>query len=75
VFDKIQTVPPGAIVDNKQLSAVLEQIKAQRPPIRRISSEGTWRGNDRRTIFPAVRAGPRGRHDCGNLAFPPLSRQ
>jgi tRNA pseudouridine-54 N-methylase len=29
VFDKIQTVSPGAIVDNKQLSAVLEQIKAQ----------------------------------------------
>ena len=29
VFDKIQTVPPGAIVDNKRLSAVLEQIKAQ----------------------------------------------
>src|SRR5438270_8799053 len=29
VFDKIQTVPPGAIVDNKRLSAVLEQIKVQ----------------------------------------------
>ena len=29
VFDKIQTVPPGAIVDNKRLSAVLEHIKAQ----------------------------------------------
>ena len=29
VFDKIQTVPPGAIVDNKRLSAVLEQVKAQ----------------------------------------------
>ena len=29
VFDKIQTVQPGAIVENKQLSAVLEQIKAQ----------------------------------------------
>jgi hypothetical protein len=29
VFDKIQTVSPGAIVDNKRLSAVLEQIKAQ----------------------------------------------
>jgi hypothetical protein len=37
VFDKIQTVPPGAIVDNKRLSAVLEQIKAQQaayPPHR-----------------------------------------
>jgi hypothetical protein len=29
VFDKIQTVHPGAIVDNKRLSAVLEQVKAQ----------------------------------------------
>jgi hypothetical protein len=29
VFDKIHTVQPGAIVDNKRLSAVLEQIKAQ----------------------------------------------
>jgi hypothetical protein len=29
VFDKIQTVQPGAIVDNKRLSAVLEHIKAQ----------------------------------------------
>jgi hypothetical protein len=29
VFDKIQTVQPGAIVDNKRLSAVLEQVEAQ----------------------------------------------
>src|SRR5215468_7369934 len=29
LFDKIQTMRPGAIVDNKRLSAVLEQIKAQ----------------------------------------------
>jgi hypothetical protein len=29
VFDKIQTVQPGAIVDTKRLSAVLEQVKAQ----------------------------------------------
>jgi hypothetical protein len=29
VFDKIQTVQPGAIVDNKRLSAVLEHIKSQ----------------------------------------------
>jgi len=29
VFDKIQTVKPGAIVDNKQLAAVLEQVKAR----------------------------------------------
>jgi hypothetical protein len=29
VFDKIRTVQPGAIVDNKRLSAVLEQVKRQ----------------------------------------------
>ena len=29
IFDKIRTVQPGAIVDNKRLSAVLEQVKAQ----------------------------------------------
>src|ERR1700679_461246 len=29
LFDKIQTVQPGDIVDNKRLSAVLEQVKAQ----------------------------------------------
>jgi hypothetical protein len=29
LFDKIQTVQPGAIVGNKRLSAVLEQVKAQ----------------------------------------------
>src|SRR5262252_307342 len=49
VFDKIETVQPGAIVDNKRLSAVLEQIKASRPATRRVSSAGTWRGSDRQT--------------------------
>src|ERR1700740_3499434 len=29
VFDKMQIVEPRAIVDNKRLSAVLEQVKAQ----------------------------------------------
>ena len=29
LFDKIQTVQPGAIVDNKRLSAVLAQVKTQ----------------------------------------------
>jgi hypothetical protein len=28
LFDKIQTAQPGAIVGNKWLSAVLEQVKA-----------------------------------------------
>lgn len=38
LFDKIQTVQPGDIVDNKRLSAVLEQVKAQQaayPPRQR----------------------------------------
>src|SRR5208283_5733006 len=37
VFDKIRTVLPGDIVENKRLSAVLEQVKAQQaayPPKR-----------------------------------------
>jgi hypothetical protein len=29
VHDKIQTLQPGAIVDNKRLSAVLEQVKGR----------------------------------------------
>jgi hypothetical protein len=29
LFDKIQTVQPGDVVDNKRLSAVLEQVRAQ----------------------------------------------
>jgi hypothetical protein len=29
MFDKIQTVQPGAIVDNKRLSAVLTLVKAR----------------------------------------------
>jgi hypothetical protein len=38
VFDKIQTVQPGAIVDNKRLSAVLEQSRRSRPPTRRAAA-------------------------------------
>ena len=48
VFDKIQTVQPGAIVDNKRLSAVLEQVRAHRPLIRRGSSADTLHGSGRR---------------------------
>ena len=29
MFDKVQTVQPGAIVDNKRLSAVLAMVKAR----------------------------------------------
>jgi hypothetical protein len=35
VFDKNQTVPPGAIVDNKRRSAVLERERRSRLLIRR----------------------------------------
>src|SRR4029077_6327562 len=50
VFDKIQTVHPGAIVDNKRLSAALEQIKAQQAayPARR------QRGHTPRQIPPTT---------------------
>jgi hypothetical protein len=43
VFDKIQTVQPGAIVDNKRLSAVSEQVKAQQAayPARQQRGHGT----------------------------------
>ena len=34
VFDKIQTVQPGAIVDNKRLSAVFRRKNAAPSPIR-----------------------------------------
>lgn len=45
VFDKIQTVPPGAIADNKRLSAVLEQIKMQQAayPARQQRGHGARR--------------------------------
>jgi hypothetical protein len=45
---KIHTAQPGAIVDNKRLSAVLELVKAQQAVYWRVS-EGTPRGSDRRT--------------------------
>src|SRR5215475_14392120 len=67
VFDKIQTVQPGAIVDNKRLSAVLEQVKAQqaaypahqrrghvarqRPPCRRSSPFPVWRSSSSPCAF------------------------
>jgi hypothetical protein len=49
VFDKIQTVQPGAIVDNKRLSAVLEQVKAQQAAYPARQQRGHMRGSDRRT--------------------------
>ena len=62
VFDKIQTVQPGAIVDNKRLSAVLEQVKAQQAATRRDSSAGTLRGSDRRTTSRRQVCRRRGAH-------------
>src|ERR1700740_508631 len=54
VFDKIQTVQPGAIVDNKRLSAVLEQIKAQQ------AAYPAWqqRGHGARRRPPNTREAP-----------------
>jgi hypothetical protein len=49
VFDKIRTVQPGAIVDNKRLAAVLEQVKAQQAAYPVHSSAAIRRGGDRRT--------------------------
>jgi hypothetical protein len=49
VFDKIQTVQPGAIVDNKRPSAVLEQVKAQQATYPARQQRGTSRGSGRRT--------------------------
>lgn len=45
IFDKIQTVQPGAIVDNKRLSAVLEQIRMQQAayPARQQRGHGARR--------------------------------
>ena len=51
VFDKIQTVQPGAIVDNKRLSAVLALVQgaAGRLPAA-PSARASRRGSGRRTI-------------------------
>ena len=66
-FDKIQTVQPGAIVDNKRLSAVLAMVKArqaeyepkrqrghvarQRPP-NNLDAPGRLRSLSRRLFCP-----------------------
>ena len=49
VFDKIQTVQPGAIVDNKRLSAVLEQVKAQQAAYPARQQRGHAARRDRQT--------------------------
>ena len=40
LFDKIQTVQPGAIVGNKRLSAVLEEVKAQQAAYPALQQRG-----------------------------------
>jgi hypothetical protein len=56
MFDKIPTVQPGAIVDSKRLSAVLEQIKRQLAayPARRqrghVCTAAARRTNSRRRV-------------------------
>jgi hypothetical protein len=84
VFDKIQTVSPGAIVDNKRLSAVLEQIKAQQavyPARQQRGHVARQRPPNNRGAGSAVKGAgtaPRCRRSSGliataaSLVFPPL---
>ena len=51
VFDKIRTVQPGDIVENKRLSAVLEQVKAQQAAYPPNQQRGMSRGSGRRTTL------------------------
>ena len=69
VFDKIQTVQPGAIVDNKRLSAVLEQVKAQQAAYSARHSEGTLLASGRRTTLR--RRVCRRRGGCHATLLPP----
>ena len=62
VFDKIQTVQPGAIVDNKRLSAVLAQMKAQQAAYPARQQRGHLRGSDRRTTSRRQVCRRRGAH-------------
>jgi hypothetical protein len=56
---KIHTVQPGAIADNKRLSAVLELVKAQQAAYPARQQRGTLRGSDRRTTSRRRVCGPR----------------
>src|SRR6201981_169359 len=64
VFDKIQTVQPGAIVDNKRLSAVLEQVKAQQAayPARQQRGHGARQRPPNNLEAPGLPAKGRGAH-------------
>jgi len=69
VFDKIQTVQPGAIVDNKRLAPYWSRSRRSRPPTRRGSSAGTLRGGDRPTTSKRRVCRRRGVHHA-TAAFP-----
>jgi hypothetical protein len=63
VFDKIQTVQSGAIVDNKRRRPCWSKSRRNRPPTRRGSGAGMLPGSDRRTISRRrVRPRRDGRH-------------
>jgi hypothetical protein len=51
VFDKIQTVTQGAIVENKRLGAALAMVKAQQTAYERSGVAMTRCGNGHRTIW------------------------
>ena len=66
VFDKIQTVTPAAIVENKRLGASLAMVK-EHQALTPISVVTTRRGNARRTIWKhqaCRRRGGRGGVSC-----------
>ena len=59
VFDKIQTVQPGAIVENKRLSAVLRRRRPAAPSIQPPSRRN---GPFLRSSNPPTRSSPRSDH-------------
>jgi len=83
LFDKIRTVQPGDIVENKRLSAVLEQVKAQQaayPPKHQRGHVARQRppNNLEAPGLPSKGRAPRrvvaalGARDAKPLASPPL---
>src|ERR1700751_1063751 len=68
VFGKIQTVQPGAIVDNKRLSAVLEQVKAQQAayPARQQRGDGARQRPPKNPEAPGLPSKGRAPRQRGN---------
>ena len=67
-FDKIRTVEPGTIVDNKRLSAVLAMVKAQQVRTSQTANAGMSAGNVHRTIWR--RRGCHRKVGCPELPWP-----